>query len=41
MFEKIGFKLDGGQFVKSQENYVFVMLSLRIKLSNAIRLCGP
>ena len=41
LFKKIGFKPDGGQFVKSQKNCVFVMLSLRIKLSNVNRLYGP
>ena len=41
LFKKIGFKPDGGQFVKSQKNCVFVKLSLRIKLSNANRPCGP
>ena len=39
---KIGFKPDGGQFVKSQTNSVFVLLSFRIKLNSANRrLDGP
>ena len=34
-------KPDGGQFVKSQKNCGFVMLSVRINLSNANRPYGP
>ena len=41
MFKKTGFKPDGDEFVKSHKKCVFVMLSLRIKLSNANRLDGP
>ena len=40
MFKKTGFKPDRGQFVKSQKKCIFVMLSLRVKLSNGNRLYG-
>ena len=41
VFNKIGFKPDEGEFVKSLKNCVFIMLSLRIKLSNANHLYRP
>ena len=42
MYKKIGFKPDGGQFVKSQKKMRFCYaLSFRIILNNANRLYGP
>ena len=41
VIKKIVFKQDGGQFVKSQKNCIFVLPSLSIKLSNDNWLYKP
>ena len=41
MLKKIGHEQSGGQFVKSQDKNVFIMLSGWISSSNWIRLSRP